>query len=155
MNTHPDVPSPQAGAFCGKTHVLPVRIYYEDTDFSGVVYHANYLKFFERGRTEFLRALGASHAEMAAAEDPAAFMVVRMEIDFKRPARIDNSLTIETRITKLRGPRVVFAQTALRGDELLCRADVTVAAVSLDGRPRRLPEDQAARWAIYLPDQES
>ena len=143
---------PANGVLNGKTHVLPMRVYYEDTDFSGVVYHANYLKFFERGRTEFLRALGAGHADMASDEDPMAFVVVRMEIDFKRPARIDDTLRVETQISKIKGPRVFFSQTAFRDDdELLCRAEVMVVAIGMvDGRPRRLPPDQATKWAEFV-----
>ena len=143
--------SPETGIHTGKLHVLPVRIYYEDTDFSGVVYHANYLKFFERGRTEFLRAMGTSHNELAQAKDPSAFVVARMELDFKRPARIDDTLRIETRITQVRGPRVFFDQRAYRSeDELICRANVMVVSITLDGKPRRMPPEDMARWRAAI-----
>ncbi len=85
---------PASGAFDGKSHLLPVRVYYEDTDFTGVVYHANYLRYFERGRSEFLRLAGVSHTQLRAQDDPMAFVVARMEIDFKKPARIDDALIV-------------------------------------------------------------
>ena len=75
---------PTSGAFEGREHVLPVRVYYEDTDFTGVVYHASYLRFFERGRTEFLRAAGVEHAALLALPEPCAFAVTRMQIDFRQ-----------------------------------------------------------------------
>ena len=80
-------PTPTAGVFVGTEHQLPVRIYYEDTDFSGIVYHANYLRYFERGRSDFFRMIGVSHTELAAIDT--AFAITRMEIDFKRAARVD------------------------------------------------------------------
>ena len=83
--------APSSGRFEGREHILPVRIYYEDTDFTGVVYHANYLRYFERGRSDALRAAGVSHADLLEEERPTAFTVVRMEIDFRRPARIDDA----------------------------------------------------------------
>ncbi|MBB33958.1 MAG: tol-pal system-associated acyl-CoA thioesterase [Hirschia sp.] len=150
-----DTSTPETGRFENKILSLPVRVYYEDTDFSGVVYHANYLKFFERGRTEYLRAMGMRHSELAAGDDPGAFVVARMELDFKRPARIDDALLIETRISKMRGPRVFFDQRALRGEELICAASVMVVAISMDGRPRRLSAEDAARWQAHIIDPDS
>lgn len=94
----PDVPdhAPTAGWFEGREHRLPVRIYYEDTDFTGVVYHANYVRYFERGRSDFLRLAGVSHSDLLERDDPAAFVVTRLEIDFKKAARIDDALTVHT-----------------------------------------------------------
>jgi acyl-CoA thioester hydrolase len=87
---------PSAGWVEGREHVLPVRVYYEDTDLSGLVYHANYVRYFERGRSDFLRTGGVHHAELLARPDPVAFAVTRMEIDFRRGARIDDALLVRT-----------------------------------------------------------
>jgi tol-pal system-associated acyl-CoA thioesterase len=119
-------------------HCISVRIYYEDTDFSGFVYHAAYLKFFERGRTEFLRELGVHHAELA--EQGVAFAVRRMEIDFEAAARIDDLLTVETAVEGGSGARLVLTQTIRRGETVLTRARVEVAAVRIGGGATRLPK---------------
>ncbi len=123
-------------------HVLPVRIYYEDTDFSGVVYHAAYLKFLERGRSDFLRLCGVHHHELAAGAFGAmiVFAVRHMEIDFLKPARIDDLLEIETRLIIAKGARLVLEQEIRRGEERLFRASVTVAVMTSEGKPTRLPE---------------
>lgn len=118
---------------------IETRVYYEDTDFSGVVYHANYLKYFERGRSDFLRAAGVTHAELYNAETPVAFSVRRMEIDFIAPARIDDLLSVETRFLSLSGARMQARQEIRRGAQALARASLEIACVSLSGRPRRLP----------------
>lgn len=130
---------PSAGWLEGREHVLPVRVYYEDTDFTGVVYHGNYVRFFERGRSDFLRVAGVSHAQLLAREDPAAFTVVRMEIDFKRPARIDDGLLVRTLYDSVKGPRLFISQKIMRGEELICAAKVEAACIDLAGRPRKPP----------------
>lgn len=117
---------------------IAVRVYYEDTDFSGNVYHAAYLKFFERARTEWLRDLGVSHSALA--EKGLAFAVRHMEVDFLAPAHIDDLLTIRTEIAAMSGVRAEVLQTALRGDKVLCTARVTVVTITEKGRPTRLPE---------------
>ena len=121
-------------------HKLSVRVYYEDTDFSGFVYHASYLRFMERGRTEMLRELGLLQRDLALSEPAGAlFFVVRaMEIDFRRPAHMDDLLSIETSLDAIGGASFVLRQEARRGDELLCAARVTVALVS-NAKPHRLP----------------
>lgn len=119
------------------SHRIPVRIYYEDTDFSGNVYHAAYLKFFERGRTEFLRDLGVHHSELA--EQGIAFAVRSMEIDFAAAARIDDLLTIQTAVAASSGVRLVLEQSALRGETVIASARVTVVAIKMSGGPARLP----------------
>ena len=124
-------------------HNFPVRIYYEDTDFSGNVYHAAYLKFFERGRTEFLRDLGIHHAELA--EQGIAFAVRSMTIEFIGAARIDDLLTVTTEVTQSSGVRLGLRQTIARGDVVLTTADVTVVAIKTSGGPARLPADLRAR----------
>lgn len=130
----------------GRVHRLTVRVYYEDTDFSGVVYHANYLRFLERGRTETLRDAGLDHAALFAADPPVALAVARMEIDFRRPARMDDLVEVETRVAAFAGASLTMHQRLLRGEEVLVEASVRVAAVSR-GRATRLPAGLAARLA--------
>jgi acyl-CoA thioester hydrolase len=120
-------------------HVLAVRVYYEDTDFSGAVYHANYLKFCERGRSDYLRLIGIHHHELKASIEGLAFVVSRMECEFRRPARIDDVVEIETRFRARSGARLMLDQEIERQGESLFKASVTVAVVDKRGRPRRLP----------------
>ena len=131
---------PTAGEFVGREHRLPVRIYYEDTDFTGVVYHANYLRYLERGRSDFLRLAGVSHSDLLERADPAAFVVTRMEIDWKKPARIDDALVVRTTYDVARGPRLAIRQTITRGDEVLVEAVIQTACITPGGRPRKPPE---------------
>ena len=135
---------PSAGRLEGIEHVLPVRIYYEDTDFTGVVYHGGYVRFFERGRTDFLRLAGVSHAGLLERPDPLAFTVVKLAIEFKRPARIDDALQVRTRYTAVRGPRLFISQRILRGAESIAEAEVEAACIDLAGRARRPPPDLTA-----------
>jgi acyl-CoA thioester hydrolase len=124
-------------------HVMTVRVYYEDTDFSGIVYHANYLRFMERGRTNHLRLLGAGHLalfEQARAEAPGfAFVVRSMQIEFLKSARMDDVLEIVTAPEEVKGASITLHQRILRGDELLVEAHVRVAFVC-DGRARPIPK---------------
>jgi acyl-CoA thioester hydrolase len=124
-------------------HLMQVRVYYEDTDFTGIVYHANYLRFMERGRTNYLRLLGADHRalfEQASREAPGFHFVVRhMDLDFIRPARMDDILVIETKPSEVRGASITLHQEVMRGDELLIEARVQVAFVS-QGKAQRIPK---------------
>jgi len=124
-------------------HVMPVRVYYEDTDFSGIVYHANYLRFMERGRTNFLRLLGADQRalfEEAEKEAPGfAFVVRSMSLEFLKAARMDDVLTVTTAPVEIKGASITLAQTVRRGDEVLVEAQVRVAFVS-SGRARPIPK---------------
>ena len=129
---------PASGRLVGDSHSMPIRIYYEDTDFSGVVYHASYLRFFERGRTEFIRAIGVDQKALHQ-ETGAAFVVRAMTVEFLRPARMDDVVAVTTRPHELRGPTLRLAQTITRGADVLTTAEVTVVCVK-DGRPLRLPE---------------
>jgi acyl-CoA thioester hydrolase len=129
--------APSSGWLEGREHQLPVRIYYEDTDFTGVVYHGQYVRFFERGRSDFLRLVGVAHSSLLNQQDPAAFTVVTLNLAFKRPARIDDALLVRTRIVGLKGPRLYFSQTITRGDEVICEAQVEAACIDLSGRPRK------------------
>lgn len=117
-----------------------VRVYFEDTDFSGVVYHANFLRFFERGRTEALRAAGFSHTDLAAGPVPLAFAVRSLQIEFERPARMDDLLVVTTRLSEVHGARLIFEQTIHRDGTSIASATVTVACMDHQGRPRRIPD---------------
>jgi acyl-CoA thioester hydrolase len=135
--------APLDGTMRGGRHIMTVRVYYEDTDFSGIVYHANYLRFMERGRTNHLRLLGADHRalfEEAARETPGfAFVVRSMRIEFLKPARMDDVLDIVTAPHEVKGASITLHQQVLRGDELLVEAQVRVACVS-GGRARPIPK---------------
>ena len=124
-------------------HFQPVRVYYEDTDFSGVVYHASYLRFMERGRSNYLRLLGADQRAMfeeVAKEAPGfAFVVRAMQLDFRKPARMDDLLEIVTTPSEVKGASVILHQRVNRGDEMLVEATVQVAFVS-GGRARPIPK---------------
>ena len=102
---------PTAGRFEGREHILPVRVYYEDTDFTGLVYHANYVRYFERGRSDFLRLAGVGHADLLAGETPLAFVITSMDLRFLKAARIDDALIVRTTYDALRGPRLTIRQT--------------------------------------------
>jgi len=130
---------PSAGAFVGREHRLAVRIYYEDTDFTGLVYHANYLRYLERGRSDFLRLAGVDHTDLLQREDPSAFVVTRMEIDWKAPARIDDALVVHTTYDVARGPRLHISQYITRGEEVLVQAKISAACITPAGRPRKPP----------------
>ena len=130
---------PSMGWLEGREHVLPVRIYYEDTDFTGVVYHANYLRYFERGRSDFLRLAGVSHQALLELPDPSAFTVTRITVEFKRAARIDDALVVRTTYNAVRGPRLIIAQAIFRGRDLIATAEVEAACIGLDGRARKPP----------------
>jgi acyl-CoA thioester hydrolase len=141
---------PSAGWLDGREHVLPVRIYYEDTDFTGVVYHGGYVRFFERGRSDFLRVAGIGHAALLERPDPLAFTVAKLAIEFRRPARIDDALQVRTRYAAVRGPRLFVAQRILRGEELIAEAEVVAACIDLSGRARRPPADLVEALRPYF-----
>jgi acyl-CoA thioester hydrolase len=133
-----------AGRIDGCEHVLAVRVYYEDTDFSGIVYHANYLKYCERGRSDFLRLIGVHHAALHAAEAATArlgFAVTAMDTRFHKPARIDEVLEVRTRFMELKGARFSLRHSVSRSGTALFTADLTAALVDGTGKPRRLPAD--------------
>jgi acyl-CoA thioester hydrolase len=127
----------------GRRHVMPVRVYYEDTDFSGIVYHANYLRFMERGRTNFLRLLGADQRalfEEAAQEAPGfAFVVRSMTLEFLKAARMNDILEVTTWPIEVKGASITLMQTVARGEEVLLEAQVRVAFVA-GGRAQRIPK---------------
>ena len=141
---------PTAGRFDGRAHFLPVRIYYEDTDFSGVVYHANYLRYFERGRSDFLRLAGVSHTELLAADPPIAFAINRIGLDFVKAARIDDALLVRTAYDHIKGPRLLISQALLRGETVIATAAVEACCIGLDGRPKRPPALLLQRLQPFL-----
>jgi acyl-CoA thioester hydrolase len=120
------------------SHLWQVRVYYEDTDLAGIVYYANYLKFIERARTEWVRGMGIDQARLRA-ETGVVFAVRRIEADYLAPAHFDDLLTVETRVREVGGARVVLAQEVQRGAERLFASLVTLVALGPEGRPARLP----------------
>ena len=124
----------------GKTFIWPVRIYYEDTDLSGIVYHANYLRYMERARTEFFRALGikASYLENA---EPAAWALRKVEIEYIHPAKMDDVIDVRTTVVALSGARMAADQAIWRGDLQLTKGMVEACIISLSGRPKRIPPE--------------
>jgi acyl-CoA thioester hydrolase len=133
--------APSSGSFEGREHRLAVRVYYEDTDFTGVVYHASYLRFFERGRSDYLRLAGISHAALLERPDPGAFVITRIAVDFRKAARIDDALIVRTTYDTVRGPRMWITQSITRGEEVIATAQVEAACIRPDGRPRRPPPE--------------
>ena len=121
------------------THHFALRVYYEDTDLAGIVYHANYLKFCERGRSEMLRLAGIHHTELT--KDGLHFVVRRMECDFRAPARIDEVVRVETCLKRATGVKLVLAQAVKFVDQVLFEAEVTIALVNGAGRPQRIPSE--------------
>jgi len=130
-------------------HVFPLRVYYEDTDFSGVVYHASYLRFLERGRTEYIRSLGVDQAALHR-ETGFSFVVRRMEIDWLRPARMDDEVVVATLPLALKGASMLLRQEVRRGTETLLAAQVLVASVT-GGKPARLPAGLRETLASLAP----
>lgn len=144
------LPEPTAGAFDGRTHVLPVRVYYEDTDFTGLVYHGNYVRYFERGRSDFLRMVSVGHAELLDQADPIAFVITAMNLRFRAAARIDDALVVRTTYDAVKGPRLIIRQAITRRDQLLTEADVEAACIDLKGRPRRPPPSLISALGPWL-----
>ena len=126
-------------------HRLPVRVYYEDTDFGGVVYYANYLRFLERGRTEALRDMGVD--QVALKEQGQVFVVRRANVDFLAPARFDDMLEVRTWASTVKRASAIMAQEIWRGEDRLIAAEITIACITLEGRPTGLPEPVRAGLA--------
>lgn len=141
---------PSSGWIDGREHQLPVRIYYEDTDFTGMVYHANYLRYFERGRSDFFRIAGISHTELLKLAEPTAFTLVRIEIDYKRAARVDDALLVRTTYDAVKGARLMVSQRITRGDELIAQARVEAVCIDLAGRAKRPPKEMVALLSPYF-----
>ena len=138
-------PHPTSGRIADGRHVLPLRVYYEDTDAQGIVYYANWLRFLERGRTELLRLLGLEHSALRA-ESGINWVVRRCTIDYLKPARLDDMIDIVTGCGEMRGASLDMIQEARRGDDVLVSAELLVACMGDKGRPVRLPAE--ARTAL-------
>ena len=137
---------PETGWFEGDTHVLPLRVYYEDTDTAGIVYYANYFRFIERGRTELLRELGHDQNELM--KEGIAFAVRSANAEFLKPAKLDDLLTVETGVESLGRAQLVFSQRIRRNDELLLDAKIRVACIDpVRGRPIPIPKAIHAQLA--------
>ena len=141
---------PEIGRFDGRVHHYPVRVFYEDTDFSGVVYYANYLRFLERARSSFFRLAGVSHSELLERDPPLAFVIRKINLDYKLSARIDDALVVRTAYDTFSGARLLVSQSVWRGDDLLLTADSEAACIDLSGRPRRAPPEMITKLKPYL-----
>jgi acyl-CoA thioester hydrolase len=139
--TWPDIAGRVAVDARGRHHILPIRVYFEDTDFSGLVYHASYIRWCERGRSDFLRLLGNDHRALidgGAGREPAAFVVRRMGLEFLKPARIDEILEVTTRVKETTAATLTLDQRVVRDGVELFTAEVMVVLVSQSGKPLRL-----------------
>ncbi len=140
----PENPWPDlAGRIEAGKHILPVRVYHEDTDFTGLVYHANYLKFCERGRSDFVRLAGIGQSDMFAgegAQEPAVFVVRHMDVDFLKPARMDDVLEIVTSVDEIGGAAMTLLQEVTHDGVVLVRIRVKIVLIGASGKPRRLGE---------------
>jgi len=145
-----NVLSPASGRFDGEEHRFPLRVYFEDTDLSGVVYHANYLRYMERARSDMLRVLGI---EQRAAQESGegVYAVTDVSIRYRAPARLDDDLIVRSRMTQLTAVRCVIAQGVWRGATILTQGSVTVAFLDAAGRPRRQPADWIDRFKRLSP----
>lgn len=143
------VPSPPDGVIAGDRHLYAVRVYYEDTDLSGITYHANYLRWFERARSDLLRRLGIDQRAAIEAGD-GAYAVADLQIRYLSPARLDDDILIVTRCTDLGAASCRMAQQAWRGDDLCAEAALRVGFVAPDGRPRRQPAPWRERFARFI-----
>src|SRR4051812_49134137 len=144
----------------GKTHLFPVRVYFEDTDLTGIVYHANYLRYMERARSDMIALAGADQRSAQEAGE-GVYVVANLSIRYRAPARLDDALVVVTRLETLRAASLVIHQQVMRGEEILTDAMVTAAFITPDGRPRRQPrawverfgqllEHRAERWVPVL-----
>jgi len=127
------------GHFEGKTHILPLRVYYEDTDLSGVVYHANYLRYMERARTEFFRLAGVTKMADLESDEPTAWAIREVRASYHRPARVDDALSVRTELVAISGARIEAVQKIYAGGVLLVEGRIQACIITLTGKPRRLP----------------
>ena len=162
-----NLPNPPGGCFDGPRHLYAVRVYYEDTDLSGITYHANYLRWFERARSDLLRMLKIDQRaaiEAGARGDGGAYAVSEINLKYLRPAKLDDDVVIETICTELGAASCRMHQRAIRNfagagggdagveEELLCEATLRVGFISLDGRPRRQPAEWRAAFKAFMED---
>jgi acyl-CoA thioester hydrolase len=138
------------GHFEGRTHVLPLRVYYEDTDLSGLVYHANYLRYMERARTELFRSVGVSKIADLESAEPTAWTIREVQIRYVSPARLDDALAVHTICTAISGARLNAVQRVYCGTRLLTDAQIEACVITLKGRPRRIPQELRDLLTPYL-----
>jgi acyl-CoA thioester hydrolase len=137
-----------SGRLAGATHILPIRVYFEDTDFSGLAYHGSFVRWCERGRSDWLRLLGVHHRELIAGAEPAAFVVRRLTIDYVKPARIDDLLEVVTSLAEMTAATLTLDQEVRRDGVTLAKAKVLVVLVSQQGRPLRIPARLKAAFVV-------
>ena len=142
-------PNPPGGVIDGARHLYAVRVYYEDTDLSGITYHANYLRWFERARSDLLRLLGIDQ-RTAIETGEGAYALSEVNLRYLRPARLDDDVVIETRCTELGAASCRMHQIARRDADILCEAHLRVGFITLDGRPRRQPDDWRAAFSNFM-----
>jgi acyl-CoA thioester hydrolase len=138
MSASVPMPAPATGRFIGATHHFPLRVYFEDTDLSGLVYHANYLRYMERGRSDMLRVAGIDQRATHEAGD-GVYAVTDIKVRYRRPARLDDDLMVESRVTGFGAATCAIHQTVRRGEEILTDGEVSVAFLTQQGRPQRQP----------------
>ena len=141
--------APALGQFASGTHHFPVRVYFEDTDLTRIVYHANYLRYMERARTEMLRALGIEAQAMLDAGD-GYYSVHEMHVTYLAPAKLDDILTVRSHVVQVRAAATVIGQDVWRGDQPLTRGRVTAAWLAMNGRPQRQPRDWSMRFSALM-----
>ena len=146
----PERDRPPLGYFDGREHRFPIRVFYEDTDFSGVVYYANYLRFLERARSSFFRLAGIGHAELLERDRPLAFVIRKINLDYRSSARIDDVLSVVTTYDSFKGARLLVTQRIEREGHVILTADSEAACIDLTGRPRRAPREMIAKLEPYL-----
>jgi len=139
-----------SGVIEDKTHFFNIRVYYEDTDFTGIVYHANYLKFAERGRTNFLRLIGINHSDLINSEDPRYFVVYSMETKFLGTSTIDNILEVRSIFKGIKGPRLKIDQDIFKDEKKIFSAKIEFAILDDKGKPRRFSEEIMSKIKQYL-----
>lgn len=149
-SSNPD--APQTGRFVGREHRFPVRVYFEDTDFSGVVYHASYLRFMERARSDMLSVAGIDQRAAFAGGD-GVYAVAELSIKYHRPARFDDALLIVSTVEQLRAASCLIQQRVMLGDELKAEAKVLAAFLTPDGRPHRQPRPWIEAFERLLPEE--
>ena len=138
------------GSFDGMTHVLPISVYYEDTDLSGMVYHANYLRYMERGRTEFFRLSGIYKLAGLKEDEPTAWAIRSIQVNYHRPARLDDLIYVRTSLVGLSGARMKAIQRVTCGETLLVHGRIEACITTLTGKPRRLPKNVQQALAPFL-----
>jgi len=145
----PDLDLPAEGRFVADEHRFPIRVYFEDTDLSGIVYHANYLRYMERARSDMLRLAGVDQRAQQEAGG-GAYAVTTLNIRYRAPAKLDDALVVVTTLRQVRAASVDIHQRVMRASEILTQADVTAALVGASGRPVRQPKQWIAAFARVM-----